>query len=93
MTISPFVERHQDNIAGVISCFDRVVITGTLPDIGHAAAMAGYLGSHGVRLFDYALWAQPLRDEIRANAERLAAEAGSRLNSSANTRPSARNSG
>ena len=38
--------------------------------------MAGYPGSHGVRLFDYALWAQPLRDEIPANAERLAAEAG-----------------
>ena len=88
------MERHQDNIAGVISCFDRVVITGTLPDIGHAAAMAGYLGSHGVRLFDYALWAQPLRDEIRANAERLARlKPGSRLNSSANTRHSARSSG
>jgi len=76
MTIGPFVERHQDDIVGVISCFDRVVITGTLPDIGHAAAMAGYLGSRGVRLFDYPLWAQPLRDDIRTNAERLAAEAG-----------------
>ena len=51
MTIGPFVERHQADIAGVISCFDRVVIAGTLPDIGHATAMAGYLGSHGVRLF------------------------------------------
>lgn len=76
MTIGPFVERHQADIAGVISCFDRVVIAGTLPDIGHATAMAGYLGSHGVRLFDYPLWAQPLRDDIRTNAERLAAEAG-----------------
>lgn len=73
--MNPFVERHQDKIAGVISCFDRVVITGTLPDIGHAQAMAGYLTYHDFRLFDFPRWAQPLRDDIRNNAERLAAEA------------------
>ena len=27
-------------------------------------------------MFDYAQWAEPLRDELRHNAERLAAEAG-----------------
>jgi hypothetical protein len=41
--MNPFVERHQDEIAGLLSCFDRVVITGTLPDIGHAGAMAQLL--------------------------------------------------
>jgi hypothetical protein len=30
-----FVEQHQDEIGCVLSCFDRVVITGTLPDICH----------------------------------------------------------
>jgi hypothetical protein len=74
--MNPFVERHQDDIAGVLSCFDRVVITGTLPDICHAKAMAGFLGYRNIRLFDYARWAEPLRDQLRANAERLAAEAG-----------------
>lgn len=39
--MNPFVERHQDMITGVLPCFDRVVITGTLPDIGYAGAMAG----------------------------------------------------
>ena len=29
--MNPFVERHRDKISGVLSCFDRVVITGTLP--------------------------------------------------------------
>ncbi|MGB5830975.1 MAG: hypothetical protein WBG92_03170 [Thiohalocapsa sp.] len=38
--------------------------------------MAAYLGARDVRLSDYRRWAEPLRDEIRANAERLAAEAG-----------------
>jgi hypothetical protein len=63
--MNPFIESHQDKIAGVISCFDRVVITGTLPDIGYAGAMASYLRYHKIRLFDYPLWAEPLRDELR----------------------------
>ena len=74
--MNAFVEQHRDEISGVLSCFDRVVITGTLPDICHAGAMAGYLGGRGIRLFDYARWAEPLREAIPANAERLAAEAG-----------------
>jgi hypothetical protein len=74
--MNPFVERHQEEIGSVLSCFDRVVITGTLPDICHPQAMAGYLSYRDIRLFDYARWAEPLRDDVRANAERLAAEAG-----------------
>jgi len=77
--MNPFVELHQDEISGVLSCFDRVVITGTLPDICHAKAMAGYLGARDIRLFDYPRWAEPLRDELRANAERLAGEAGLKI--------------
>jgi hypothetical protein len=73
--MNAFVERHQDKIAGVLSCFDRVVIAGTLPDIGHAGAMAGWLSYHKIRLFDYPRWAEPLRDELRDHAEQLAAEA------------------
>jgi len=74
--MNPFVERHQQEIGCVLSCFDRVVITGTWPEICHPKAMAGYLGARDIRLFDYPRWAEPLREEIRANAERLAAEAG-----------------
>ncbi|MFH0342946.1 MAG: hypothetical protein ACHBNF_12625 [Chromatiales bacterium] len=37
---SPFVERHQEKIAAVLGCFDRIVITGTLAEIAHAEAMA-----------------------------------------------------
>ena len=74
--MNPFVERHRDKIAGVLSCFDRVVITGTLPDIGYAGAMAGYLSYHKIRLFDYPRWTEPLRDELRNHAEQLALETG-----------------
>jgi hypothetical protein len=73
--MNPFVEWHQDEIGGVVSCFDRVVITGTLLDICHPKAMAGYLSYRDIRLFDYARWAEPLRDEMRVHVERLTAEA------------------
>jgi hypothetical protein len=69
-------ERYADQIAGVISCFDRIVIMGTLPGVCYAEGMATYLRIHGIRLFDYPRFAEPLRDEVRANAERLAAEQG-----------------
>lgn len=77
--MNTFVERHQEDISGTLSCFDRVVITGTLPDICHAKAMGGYLSYHDIRLFDYARWAEPLREELRENTERVAAEAGLRI--------------
>src|SRR5436309_10026853 len=70
------VERHADRIIGVVSCFDRVVITGTLPAICHAKAMEGYLRARSVRLFDYPRWAEPLRDELRGHAEQVAQGAG-----------------
>jgi hypothetical protein len=69
-------ERYADQIRGTLSCFDRVVITGTLPEICHAQAMSSHLTLQGIRLFDYTQWAEPLREEIRQNAERLAVEAG-----------------
>ena len=54
----------------------RVVINGTLPDIGCADAMPGYLSNHKIRLFDYAPWAEPLQDELRNHAEQPAVDAG-----------------
>ena len=74
--MNAFVERHWDRIKAVLSCFDRVIITGTLPEIGHAEAMARYLSARDIRLFDFPRWAEPLREEVREQAERLASEAG-----------------
>jgi len=71
-----FLERHAKQIRGVISCWDRIVITGTLPEICHAGAMTSLLYARNIRIFDYTRWAEPLRDELRENAERLAEENG-----------------
>lgn len=67
-------ERYRDKIDGVISCYDRIVITGTLPKLCYAQGMTGYLYEHGIRIFDYARFAEPFREQLRQNAERLAKE-------------------
>jgi len=63
---------HKKNILGVLSCLDRVILTGTLPQICHSSGMTGYLYSQGVRIFDYAKFAEPFKESIRQNAEQLA---------------------
>jgi len=69
-------ERHVSKIRGVLSCLDRVVITGTIPVICHAEGMSSLLRASDIRIFDYPKWAEPLREEIRLNAENLARENG-----------------
>jgi hypothetical protein len=69
-------ERHADEIAGVLSCYDRLLIQGTLPGLCYAQGMTAYLKARPIRIFDYAQFAQPLRDALRENAQRLAAEHG-----------------
>jgi len=71
-----FIDRHADKILGSLSCFDRIIVTGTFPQICHAGAMAALLAAADIRLFDYPLWAEPLREVIRTNAEKIAANAG-----------------
>ncbi len=73
-------QRYRKQIAGVLSCFDRLVVTGTLPDICHKEAMARHLYFKNIRIFDYAKeFAEPLREEIRVNAERIAQESGASI--------------
>ena len=70
------VKRYDERIAGVLSCHDRVVITGTLPGVCYAEGMTRFLHANGVRIFDYPQFAMTLRDRVRDRAASLAAEAG-----------------
>lgn len=65
-------KRYASKISGMLSCYDRVIIKGTLPTVCYADGMTNYLFSHNIRIFDYAKFAEPLRDKIRLNAEQLA---------------------
>lgn len=63
---------HSRHIVGTISCFDRVILTGTLPQVCYSQGMTSYLYSNNVRIFDYPKFAEPFRDQIRNNAEQIA---------------------
>jgi hypothetical protein len=67
-------ERYAEKINGVLSCYDRVLLQGTLPGLCYAEGMTKYLHDHNIRIFDYPKFAEPLRDQIREHAERLASE-------------------
>ena len=66
-------ERYKNDLQGVLSCYDRIVITGTLPGACYARGMTNYLYAHQIKVFDYAkVFADPLRNRIRENAQMLA---------------------
>lgn len=66
-------ERYKDSLLGVLSCYDRIVITGTLPGACYAKGMTSYLYAHQIKIFDYAkTFADPLRNLIRDNALMIA---------------------
>jgi hypothetical protein len=69
--MSSTLDRYDDRIAGVLSCYDRVVITGTLPTVRYADGMAKFLNANHVRIFDYPEFAEPLRDRVREWAKVL----------------------
>jgi hypothetical protein len=69
-------ERYSERIAGVLNCYDRVVITGTLPTVCYAGGMTGFLRARGIRIFDYPAFASTLRDQVRAAATSVAEAAG-----------------
>ena len=40
-------ERYDERIAGMLSCYDRLVITGTLPGVCYADGMTRFLHANG----------------------------------------------
>ena len=76
MGVELLTERHGGQIAGVLGCWDRMLVFGTLPKICFAGGMTSLLFERKIRIFDYPKFAEPFRNRIRENAEKMAAEAG-----------------
>lgn len=76
MAATALVERYAANLHGVLSCYDRIIVTGTLPGACYAGGMTSFLFSRGIRIFDYPRFAEPLRESIRLRAQEVCAAAG-----------------
>jgi hypothetical protein len=70
------VEYFKEELKGILSCYDRVVISGNVQTWCYAKGMTHYLYRQNIRIFDYAKFAEPFRERIRVNTESLAKEAG-----------------
>ena len=70
------IERYSKKIKGLLKCFDRLVITGTIPLLSNSRSMTSYLYQHEIRIFDYPKFAEQFRDKLKANAEKIAKENG-----------------
>jgi hypothetical protein len=71
-----FLERHQANVVGVLSGFDRVLFRGTLGSLGYINGMSKFLSSRGVLLKDFGRFAERLSAPLKARSQQIAAEAG-----------------
>ena len=78
-------ERYRERLAGVLSCYDRIIVTGTLPGACYADGMTAFLSARQVRVFDYPRFAEPLRDRVRERAAELAAGAAVTIEHIANS--------
>ena len=56
----------------MLSCYDRIIVIGTLPGACYAKGMTAFLSARQIRIFDYPGFAEPLRDRIRDRAADLA---------------------
>jgi len=73
---SKLLERYAEQIDGILGCYDRVILTGTMVDVAHPDVLTARLYALNIRCFDLKLFAEPLRDQVRDNAILLARQAG-----------------
>jgi hypothetical protein len=72
----PLTDRYGPQIAGMLSCYDRILITGTLPTVCFAGGMTSFLYQNKIPIFGYADFAMGLRERVREQAHAIAAKAG-----------------
>lgn len=77
--MSSLTERYADQIAFTLSCFDRMVLSGTLVDFGHAGAATHELYRRQLRIFDFPQFVRGLRDRLCRDVEALAVAQGLRI--------------
>jgi len=74
--MSTFVQVHRDSIIGTLSGFDRLRLRGTMRLLAHVGGMMDYLRQMGVRLKEFAGYAQSVTQQVRQATEQVARAAG-----------------
>jgi hypothetical protein len=74
--MSDLLQRYADRIVGCLSCFDRLIIWGTLVRVSHAPGLCQRLKELDVPLAQFAQFAMGQRDALEQHLVQLAATAG-----------------
>lgn len=69
-------EKYADQISAVLTCYDRIVIQGVVPNWCCSESITHYFYCNDIRIFDFANFSQPLTQKIRDNAEQIARDNG-----------------
>ncbi len=71
-----FLDRHQDNVIGVLSGFDRILFRGTLLSISYRDGLDRFLSHHDVLLKDFGRFAGGLSQTVKDHVQDLVAQSG-----------------
>jgi len=71
-----FVQRHREDVIGVLSGFDRLLFRGTLRSISYTQGLDRFLGAVGVKYRDFGQFAESLSQRLKDHAQAMARAAG-----------------
>ena len=71
-----FIQRHQEDVTGVLSGFDRLLFRGTLRSIAYGDGLDRFLGALGVRYKDFGSFALGLSERLKTHAQQVAQAGG-----------------
>jgi hypothetical protein len=74
--VTSFEEVHRDRVVGSLTMFDRLIFKGYLSRLFSPGALRAWLWSQGVPITGFGAYVKQATDEVVANAERVAADAG-----------------
>jgi len=77
---------HQEDISGVLYCYDRVLINATADTFGYPDGMTIFFNQHKYRIFDFAKVFTPVTEKIKENAKALAVGNGLEIEYIRNTK-------
>jgi hypothetical protein len=67
---------HRERVVGSLTMFDRLIFKGYLTRLFKPGALRAFLWSQGVPMSEYSAYVKKATDELVADAERMAADAG-----------------
>jgi hypothetical protein len=71
-----FLQRHAEDVIGVLGGFDRLLFRGTLRSISYGDGLDRFLGAVGVKYRDFGAFAEGLSEQIKDHAAALARAEG-----------------